>query len=239
LLFQKQLLGEENSQEYMGVISDYTNRIIYGDCIDVMKTMPDACVDLIATDPPYLVGYQSRDGRSIKNDKTSDWLVPAYSQMYRVLKDNRFLVSFYSWNKADYFFRAWRTAGFRPVGHLVWVKRYHSNERFVRYCHEAAYLLAKGEPEKPQAALRDVLDWTYTGDTLHPTQKPVTAMLPIISSFSKRGEVVLDPFCGSGTTAVAARSLGRRFIGVELDKTYAQIAENRLRNEEGDRGRGE
>jgi adenine-specific DNA-methyltransferase len=159
--------------------------------------------------------------------------------LYRVLKDKRFLVSFYSWNKVDYFFLAWKQTGFRPVGHLVWVKRYHSSERFLRYAHEQAYLLAKGEPEKPQAALRDVLDWTYTGDKLHPTQKPVTAMLPIISSFSKRGEVVLDPFCGSGTTAVAARSLGRRFIGVELDKPYAQIAEERLRNEAGDGGGGE
>ena len=124
------------------------------------------------------------------------------------------------------------------VGHLVWVKNYHSNERFVRYSHEAAYLLAKGEPEKPQTALRDVLDWTYTGDELHPTQKPVMALLPVILAFSKVGDIVLDPFSGSGTTAVAARSLGRRFIGIELDETYAGIAEERLRRvaKEGERG---
>jgi len=222
----------------MGVITDYINRIIHGDCIAVMKTMPAESVDLIATDPPYLVRYQSRDGRSIVNDENSEWLVPAYSEMYRVLKNNRFLVSFYSWNKVDYFFSAWKQAGFRVVGHLVWVKNYHSNERFVRYSHEAAYLLAKGEPEKPQTALRDVLDWTYTGDELHPTQKPVMALLPVILAFSKVGDIVLDPFSGSGTTAVAARSLGRRFIGIELDKTYAGISEERLRlgAKEGERG---
>ena len=124
---------------------------------------------------------------------------------------------------------AWKQVGFRPVGHLVWVKNYHSNERFVRYSHEAAYLLAKGEPEKPQTALRDVLDWTYTGDELHPTQKPLMALLPVILTFSKFGDVVLDPFAGSGTTAVAARYLGRRFIGIELDQHYAAIAEERLR----------
>jgi len=213
----------------MEVINDYINRIINGDCVEVMKTMPDGCVDLIATDPPYLVSYQSRDGRRIANDANSEWLVPAFSEMYRVLKDNRFLVSFYSWNKVDQFFAAWKQVGFRPVGHLVWVKNYHSNERFVRYSHEAAYLLAKGEPEKPQTALRDVLDWTYTGDELHPTQKPLMALLPIILTFSKFGDIVLDPFAGSGTTAVAARFLGRRFIGIELDKNYAAIAEERLR----------
>jgi adenine-specific DNA-methyltransferase len=221
----------------MGVITDYTNRIIHGDCISVMKTMPEASVDLIATDPPYLVSYQSRDGRSIANDTTSEWLVPAFHELYRVLKNNRFLVSFYSWNKVDRFFAAWKDAGFRPVGHLVWVKNYHSNERFVRYCHEAAYLLAKGEPEKPPVALRDVLDWTYTGDGLHPTQKPVMAMVPLVLAFSRVGEVVLDPFAGSGTTAVAAQSLGRRFIGIELDENYARIAEERLRSKkDGERG---
>src|SRR3954453_18745654 len=131
----------------MGVLQDYLQRIIHGDCITVMRTMPSECVDLIATDPPYLVGYQSRDGRSILNDENDAWLLPSFAQMYRVLKNNRFLVSFYSWNRVDRFFEAWKSAGFRVVGHLVFVKNYHSNERFVRYSHEAAYLLAKGEPE--------------------------------------------------------------------------------------------
>jgi adenine-specific DNA-methyltransferase len=212
----------------MGVLQDYLQRIIHGDCITVMRTMPSECVDLIATDPPYLVGYQPRDGRSILNDENDAWLLPSFAQMYRVLKNNRFLVSFYSWNKVDRFFEAWKSAGFRTVGHLVWVKNYHSNERFVRYSHEAAYLLAKGEPEKPSVALRDVLAWEYTGDGLHPTQKPVMALAPVIKAFSKEGEVVLDPFAGSGTTAVAAKLAGRRFIGIELDPAYHRIAKRRL-----------
>jgi len=212
----------------MGVLQDYLQRIIHGDCIKVMTTMPPECVDLIATDPPYLVGYQSRDGRSILNDANDAWLVPSFAQMYRVLKNNRFLVSFYSWNRVDRFFAAWKAAGFWPVGHLVWVKKYHSNERFVRYSYEAAYLLAKDEPEKSTVALRDVLDWEYSGDGLHPTQKPVMALEPVIEAFSKVGEVVLDPFAGSGTTAVAAKLAGRRFIGIELDPAYHRNAQERL-----------
>ncbi len=215
----------------MKTIHEFVNQIITGDCVKVMKEIPAASIDFIATDPPYLVGYQSRDGRSIANDDTSEWLSPAFAEMYRVLKNDRFLLSFYGWNKVDQFFAAWKAAGFRPVGHLVWTKDYHSNERFVRYSHESAYLLAKGDPMRPQIALYDVLDWKYTGNELHPTQKPVMALLPVIMTFSRIGDIVLDPFIGSGTTAIAARALGRRYIGIEIDPAYAHIAEERVRRE--------
>src|SRR5262249_47594743 len=138
----------------------------------------------------------------------------------------------YGWNKADRFLAAWKAAGLYPVGHLVWTKNYHSKERFVRYSHESAYLLAKGNPAKPRMALRDVLDWRYTGDVLHPTQKPVMALLPLIMAYSDVGDIVLDPFIGSGTTAVAAAALGRQYIGIELEPTYARIAEERVAREQ-------
>jgi adenine-specific DNA-methyltransferase len=215
----------------MRPITSFVNRIITGDCVQVMRDMPAESVDLIVTDPPYLAGYRSRDGRTLAGDGTDEWLLPAFEQAYSVLKSDRLCVSFYGWPKADRFLRAWRRAGFRPVGHLVWVKDYHSNERFVRYSHEAAYLLAKGEPAKPAVALRDVLEWQYTGDELHPTQKPLMAMLPLIMAYSALGDIVLDPFVGSGTTAVAAQALGRRFIGIDVDPVYAQIASERVRRE--------
>ena len=77
--------------------------------------------------------------------------------------------------------------------------------------------------------MRDVLDWKYTGDELHPTQKPVTAFLPAIMAFSRIGDIVLDPFIGSGTTAIATRVLDRRYIGIEIDPEYARIAEERIK----------
>lgn len=212
----------------MKPISSFVNRIILGDCVVVMGRMPPASVDFIATDPPYLVNYQSRDGRSIANDTTDEWLRPACARMYRVLKDNRFLLCFYAWNRIDRFFAAWKAAGFRPVGHLVWVKRYASSERFVGYSHESAYLLAKGHPQQPRSVIRDILEWRYTGNSLHPTQKPVMALRPPIAAFTKPGEIVLDPFVGSGTTAVAAKSLGRRYIGIDIEPKYAVCAQNRL-----------
>ena len=80
-------------------IYEFVNRIIPGDCIEVMRQMPDRSVDFIATDPPYLVNYEDRSGRRVANDDRDGWLAPAFAQMYRVLKYNRFAVSFYGWNK--------------------------------------------------------------------------------------------------------------------------------------------
>jgi site-specific DNA-methyltransferase (adenine-specific) len=215
----------------MHTLNTFLNRIICGDCTRVMREMPGASIDLVVTDPPYLVSYRSRDGRAFPNDDNDRWLAPAFAEVGRVLKRDRFAVSFYGWNKADRFLAAWKAAGLHPVGHLVWTKNYHSAERFVRYSHESAYLLAKGNPPRPRMALRDVLDWRSTGDVLHPTQKPVMAMLPLIMAYSQVGDIVLDPFAGSGTTAVAAAALGRRYIGIELEPKYARIAEARIARE--------
>ncbi len=82
------------------------NRILLGDCIEVLKTVPANHVDFVLTDPPYLVGYKDREGRSIKNDIESDWLKPAFRQVFRVLKADSLCVSFYGWNKTDLFFDA-------------------------------------------------------------------------------------------------------------------------------------
>ena len=202
--------------------------VIRGDCIQVMRRMPAATVDFILTDPPYLVNYRSRDGRMIQNDADEAWLAPAFAEAYRVLAWNRFCVSFYSWTKVDRFLAAWRAAGFRPVGHLVFRKTYASTTRFLRYHHEQAYLLAKGHPPLPERPISDVLEMRYTGNRLHPTQKPVSALLPLIESFSQPDDLVLDPFCGSGSTLIAARALGRHFVGIELDSAYHAVIMQRL-----------
>jgi DNA modification methylase len=207
------------------------NRATCGDCVEVMKGMSAGSVDFILTDPPYLVRYRDRSGRSVRNDDNDGWLEPAFAQMHRVLKDNRFCVSFYAWNKADRFIEAWKKAGFRIVGHFVFPKQYASSSRFVKYQHEQAYLLMKGNVPLPANPLPDVIPWRYTGNRLHPTQKPVGSLTPLIESFTKPGELVLDPFCGSGSTLVAARDTGRRFAGIELDPVHCQTASERLRDE--------
>jgi len=204
------------------------NVIFNGDCIDVMRSFDDGTVDFILTDPPYVTRYRDRQGRKVANDDNGRWLRPAFADMHRVLKDGGFCVSFYGWNKIDLFMDAWKAAGFRVVGHLVFRKRYASSARFLRYEHEQAYLLAKGNPVRPARPIPDVLDFPYTGNRLHPTQKPIEALAPLIEAFTQPGDLVLDPFSGSGSTLAAAQQLGRDWTGIELDNGHYHTASKRL-----------
>jgi adenine-specific DNA-methyltransferase len=204
------------------------NQIIQGDCLQVLKSFPSRSVDLVVTDPPYLVNYRDRSGRTIANDTGKADFLSAFSDLYRVLKPDSFCVCFYGWNRVDEFFSAWRAAGFRPAGHIVWKKEYASNARFLQYRHEQAYLLVKGNPARPGKPLPDVQPWKYTGNRAHPTEKAVEILQPLIRAFSKPGDIVLDPFAGSGSTAVSASLSGRRYIGIELEDRYCQLARKRL-----------
>ena len=209
-----------------------SNRILLGNCIELMSNLPANSIDFVLTDPPYLVNYRDRYGRSIQNDVNAAWIQPAFAETYRLLKQDTFCVSFYSWTRVDRFMAAWRGVGFQAVGHLVFCKAYASQSRFLRYQHEQAYLLAKGRPSLPIDPIPDVIDMPYSGNGLHPTQKPVAALVPLIKSFSRVGDLVLDPFCGSGSTLIGAQSLNRRYLGIEFDPKYYAVANTRLQRPE-------
>jgi site-specific DNA-methyltransferase (adenine-specific) len=204
------------------------NSVMHGDCVDIMSRMQPASIDFVITDPPYITRYCARDDRTVANDDNARWLKPAFAQIHRVLKSAAFCVSFYGWRKADLFIDAWRAAGFRMVGHLAFRKRYPSSTRFLRCQHEQAYLLAKGNVETPAQPIPDVIEFPYTGNKLHPTQKPVAALRPLIEAFCPSDGTVLDPFAGSGSSLVAARQLGRNCIGIEIDEQHHRTASERL-----------
>ena len=216
----------EHSKQIIG--GPQPNTVLQGDCVEVMRQFRSCSVHFVLTDPPYLAHYRSRDGRTVANDGDAAWLKPAFAEIFRALRRDSFCVSFYGWHQADKFLAAWREAGFRLAGHLTFTKRYPSAERFLRYHHENAYLLAKGNPPQPTQRIPDVLEWKYSGNKLHPTQKPLCVLTPLIQCFSRPGDLVLDPFCGSGSTLLAAKLQGRRSIGIELDQRYFEIAANRL-----------
>lgn len=168
-------------------------KLIRGDCIDVMRAAPAASVDFVLTDPPYAVHFRDHSGRTITGDDRSDWILPAFREVSRLLKPGRFCVSFYGWNNAEKFVWAFKKAGLTPVGHLVFVKRYPSKTGFLAAYHEQAMLLAKGRPERPAAPLPDVLPWAYSGNRWHPTQKPLMALRPLIRASPGRASSSLIP----------------------------------------------
>ena len=192
----------------------FINTITHGDCIQVMRQMPANSVDFILTDPPYLVNYKDRTGRSIKNDSNSDWLIPAMREAYRVLKQDRVAVMFYGWSAVNKFFAAWRQAGFYPVGHIVFRKDYASKSRLVRYQHEQAYLLAKGKPRLPKTPIADIIDIDYGGNNLHSTQKPLSVLVPLISAVwccrLIRAPLAASTCCSSTRTTRSATEFSSR-----------------------------
>lgn len=216
----------------MRKIDDFINQVICGDCVEVLRGMPERSVDLVVTDPPYLVNFHDRSGRSVKGDHwwRKDWLEPAFSEIYRVLKENSLCLSFYGFTQADKFLNAWTAVGFRLLEHFTFTKSYASSVGFAGRSHESAYLLAKGRPRLPDNPPSSVIQWRYTGNKFHPTQKPQEVIFPLIRAYSRPGEIVLDPFAGSGTTAVCAAKLNRQYVAIELDRQYCEIARQRLGN---------
>jgi site-specific DNA-methyltransferase (adenine-specific) len=204
------------------------NIVMQGDCTAILKTLPADSVEFVLTDPPYFVRYKDRSGRTIRNDRYPGPVLGAFRDVYRVLKPDALCVSFYGWNRVDSFFAAWKGAGFTPVGHIVFSKNYASSQRFLRYAHESAYVLAKGQPELPANPISDVQPWFYSGNRGHPTEKSVETLKPIIEAFTKAGDMVLDPFAGSGSSLIAAALLHRRYIGIELEEKYCDLARRRL-----------
>jgi DNA modification methylase len=213
----------------VNTIQGITDTVIHNDCVRALRLFPSQSVDLVVTDPPYLVRYKPRDGRKCVGDNSSEWLQPAFREIYRVLKANSFCATFYGWPWVDRFMSTWKQCGFRPVSHLTWIKKHCSREGYTESFHEVGFLLAKGTPRLPKSPIRDVLDWEYTGNQLHTNQKPLCAILPLIECYSDEGDIVLDPFAGSGTTAVAAKMLNRRFILIEKVYRHCETARRRLK----------
>src|ERR1700733_4491042 len=137
--------------------------VVYaGDCRTLLPFIAGESVDLVLTDPPYGVEYEGRWNNSrepIVGDQEPALLMPAFAEMWRILKADSFCLSFYGWPHADVFLEGWKHIGFRPVSHIVCVKNNVGLGYFTRSQHETAFLLAKGNPHKRQPAHSDVFAW--------------------------------------------------------------------------------
>lgn len=213
--------------------------IYHGDCREVLRHLPADSVDAVLTDPPYLVSYRGRWGSEwgvIEGDTEPGWIAPAFVEIWRVLKPDSLCFSFYGWPHADTFLGAWKLIGFRPVSQVVCVKDVMGLGHYTRSQHESAYLLAKGNPRRRGTALSDVFGWERDVPLLHPNQKPLGTIRRLTLAYTVEDSLIVDPFMGSGTTLVAARSLQRRAIGIEIEERYCEVAARRLAQEHFDFG---
>ncbi|MFZ4165873.1 site-specific DNA-methyltransferase [Brevundimonas sp. NPDC058933] len=247
-----------------------TDVILRGDCIEVLKGLPDKSVDMVFADPPYnlqLGGDLLRPDNSKVDAVDDEWdkfdsfaAYDAFTRAWlgecrRVLKDEGSLWVIGSYHNIFRLGSAMQDLGFWVLNDIIWRKSNpmpnFKGTRFTN-AHETLIWAAKSREQKRYTFNYDALkafnedtqmrsDWTLAlctgnerlkdenGDKAHPTQKPEALLHRVILSASRVGDVILDPFFGTGTTGAAAKRLGRRFIGIERDEGYAKVAEKRIK----------
>jgi len=218
-------------------IKELENRIINADCMDILKQLPDKCIDLVLTDPPYGMNYQSgrreQKYEKIQDDNNLDWLPEFLKELKRVSKDDAIWYVFCSWHNVDVFKQEIQKV--RNVKNiLIWNKNnFGSGDLFCDYAPKYEMCIFCNENKKLNGSrIANVLNFAKTGNELHPTQKPVDMFGVLIQKGSNENDLVLDCFSGSGTTAIACHRLKRRFICIEKDKDYWEASCKRLEDEQ-------
>lgn len=240
----------ENSKTWGGQAEPFENgklrdNVVFNtDCVDGMSHMPDKSVDLIVTDPPYLINYKSNRRvvkekfDRIQNDKNAEQIIQdALSEYYRILKNDSAIYMFCSWHHIE-FFKTEFEKYFNLKNILIWNKNNHgSGDLRGSYApkYEMVLFGHKGRALFQEKRIADVIDCAKVSSSklVHPTEKPTDLLELFIRNNSKPNDIVFDGFIGGGSTALAALHTGRRFIGYELDEKYYQIACRRVDQEIG------
>jgi len=223
------------------------NKIIQGDCLEVMKDIPDKSVDMVLTDPPYNISKKNNFktmgragidfGEWDKEFDLSSWIKEAE----RTLKKGGNIVIFNDWKNMTIICDALEENGFVVKDLIRWKKTNamprNRDRRFITD-YEVAVWAVKPKGSWTFNRLSDtyeipeiVCPLTGKGQKKsgsHPTQKPIYVMEWLLKRLSNENDLILDPFIGSGTTAVACLNINRNFIGIELEQTYVDIANERI-----------
>ena len=215
------------------------NKIYNMDCLTLMDKLPDEYIDLIVTDPPYLISYKTgyRKDRShrfnevILNDDNEQLIKDYIEECHRIMKQNTAMYMFCSSYKVD-FFKQQLEKFFDIKNMIIWVKNNHTaGDLKCSYGrkYEIVFLVNKGKATFNGDRITDV--WSFdrvTGnEQVHQNQKPIDLIEQCIKKHSYENDLIFDGFVGSGTTAIASHRLQRNFIGSELDYGYFKVAEQR------------
>lgn len=207
---------------------DYINKIIQGDCLEVMKGIPDKSIDLVLTDPPYgKMWTRGKNGIGIdkssnENDKTKWDIKPTKEYFDEIMRVSKNQIIF----GGNYF------TDILPVSNcwIIWDKRgnFPRGEQIPFADCELAWTSFNKTIKKYTLIVQGFVNESGD-DRFHPTQKPTKVMYSILNDFSKEGEIVMDCFMGAGSTILATKQLKRNFIGIEISEKYCEIARQRLR----------
>lgn len=233
---------------------NFINKIICGNSLEIMKKMPDASVDLVVTSPPYNLknstGNGMKDGRGGKwsgaalvngylhhddnmpHEQYVEWQRASLNEMFRLIKDDGAIFYNHKWRVQGGILQDRHDiiSGFPLRQIIIWKRKggFNFNPGYFLPTFEVIYLIAKPKFKlAPKAnSYGDVWEFTQEMKNAHPAPFPVALIERIISSTN--AELVLDPFSGSGTTAIVAMGLNRNFVGIELSPEYCKMAEERI-----------
>lgn len=234
---------------------DYINNIICGDSLTVMRQMPDNCIDLAVTSPPYNLKNSTGNGMkanttsgkwagnalqngyshyndNIPNDEYADWQHNCLKEMYRLIKNDGAIFYNHKWRVQDGLIQnrndIIRDLPVRQI--IIWRRKggINFNPGYFLPTYEVIYMIPKPDFKlAPKAnAFGDVWEFTQEMNNEHPAPFPVALIDRIISSTNAK--TILDPFSGSGTTAIVALGLKRNYIGIELSPDYCEMSERRI-----------
>ena len=222
-------------------------KLLQGDCLELMKKIPNESIDLIVTDPPYRVTSKGNTGNSggmLKKDIFSKGKVFTYNdidcikyapEFYRILKDGTHLYIMTNHKNLAHMINTFLNSKFHFIKSLIWNKGNKIMGHYYMSQFEYILFFRKGKGKKiNNCGISDILSIpnkktkNLKGENLHDTEKPVELMKILIENSSKENEIILDPFMGSGTTGVACVNTNRNFIGIELDENYFNIAKDRI-----------
>jgi len=209
----------------MKQVEDIIDTVICADCMDILPQLPDNCVDLVLTDPPYGIGIDGqkediRNGVQIRKGhefKGWDSQIPpkeCFEQLFRISK-NQVIFG------ANYFTQ------YLPAGHKGWIVWYKGQKGLTM--SDCEIIFTSFDCPTRIFDLHRTHLWQESPQ--HPTQKPTKLIRYIVENHSKEGDIICDPFLGSGTSATVAWDLRRHYIGIEISPEYCEIARKRIQQE--------
>lgn len=233
------------------------NKIHNIDCLEFMKTLPDKCIDLVLTDPPYKLEWKQqikfKDRKDMFHHKaeTEKWDDIDIKELYeklapefnRILKETGSLVCFVRTEYITYLVDAGKKNDLEVKATIIWHKTNPMTQvRKKNYLSsvESIVWLARKRDKIPftfnfstQNEMHNFYEMPICGGNErfeHPTQKPLKLIEKLLQTHSNENDLVFDPFIGSGTTGVACQLLKRNYIGCEISPEYCKIAEDRIKS---------
>jgi len=206
---------------------------------ELLSTLSNTSVDLVVTDPPYKVSQNYGAGVDADNLMGVASILRTFPEISRVLRDGRFFACFYDNRILPFLFEAIKGTDLVYRKTIYLYRRWGNANRWVGWmqCTDPCCIFVKGidKPFSPEINGRQVKHDVYikdkpeSEDTGHPAQKPLEMIKDIVSWCSDEGEMVLDPYCGSGTVLKACKELNRNALGFESNPKYEDMIIKRLK----------